>query len=1239
MLARWMAMGVGLLVVSSFAGCSGDGDAPQGADADAPPGAATIGPEGGTVLGADGARVLVPAGAASAPVTVRIAKDATDMPALPAWLTPVGAVWQLTPHGGGFDAPVGVRLPVPARALAGDEVLRIAKVSPGGTWELLTPEASDRDLVVNVRSFSYFVPVVEKYDQPIGRLPPFALGVTRLSCAGGPCGAVDPDSAEVLMDLTANDGVFPRGCVAPRLAVSVSGAGDWLAPAPTATAIDPMTQDIVGGRPTYRFRFQARTPLVTIAGGRLAVDGSINVALRCAGPPASDTPLLSAALAFPSKSGGVPGFRFGVGLSGPTCNGGSCIDVTGVQAVRTTATVGAGGYLPSACGTGTPSLVFRRPDGGVLAAEPVFASPQVGYAVTRGQTTTVAFSVAPPLDAGDYPIDVRLLCNGNFYAAHGFTLRFATPQAAVAPSVGTAPRPVSVLAGQTASFTVTAAGFPVPTLQWQTRAGDLDAWTDLAGATGATHTTAATTLADNGRQFRVVLANALGSVASSAATLSVDGDTVAPAVRTQPASLGVVTGSDAVFAVHASGTGPLNYQWRLDGVPIVGANGALLKLSATVDAQAGRYSVEISNAAGRVVSDEAVLTVSPSVVPAVAPTIVTPPAAVTVNAGNTATFAVGVGGTAPFGYQWLKDGQPIAGATAAFHSLAAADVASAGAYAVRVSNAAGTVTSAAATLNVIDGPAPVAVAIATQPSPQVQLPGGSATFAVAASGSGPIAYQWLKDGAPIAGATGAVLTLVGVTGSDVAAYAVVVGNALGSVTSQAAALTVVGAPAITGQPVAAAADEGASASFAVAATGQALRYQWTRNGEAIPGADQPGHTTPALAAADDGAVYRVVVYNGAGLAVSQGVVLTVRAAPAATADDKIAAGLNHTCAIDRRGALFCWGNGANGEIGDGASTYRDVPTVVAVPGTVKAVAAGSWSTCAIDADDALWCWGSLADTVPTRLSASGVRVRSVSLGSYHGCYVDGRGEVHCWGRNTFGQRGDAAAGEWPNAVQRADGGVLGNAVAVAVGVNHSCARLADGSTWCWGADVAFGAHPLAQRVMRRLPDGSRVDFTAAGRLVAGSYHTCAVESGSGQPMCWGSNNAGQLGDGTTISRDDAMPAGLSGALGLAAGSGHTCAIRASDMYCWGTAFMGNGAERQTLLVPDAAGRVGAYTNSPDAVAAAVAGERHTCVLRRSGDVQCWGWNNAGQAGIGSVSDTVNVLTPASTAAGAVFWRP
>ncbi len=183
---------------------------------------------------------------------------------------------------------------------------------------------------------------------------------------------------------------------------------------------------------------------------------------------------------------------------------------------------------------------------------------------------------------------------------------------------------------------------------------------------------------------------------------------------------------------------------------------------------------------------------------AVAPTITTPPANQTVTAGQTATFAVVAGGTAPLGFQWQKNGANIAGATAASYTTPVTVTADSGStFAVVVSNTVGTVTSSAATLTV--NAAPVAPTITTQPTNQTVTAGQTATFAVVAGGTAPLGYQWQKNGANIAGATAASYTTpVTTTADSGSTFAVVVSNTVGTVTSSAATLTVnaAAAPAI-----------------------------------------------------------------------------------------------------------------------------------------------------------------------------------------------------------------------------------------------------------------------------------------------------------------------------------------------------------------------------------------------------------------------------------------------------------
>jgi hypothetical protein len=184
----------------------------------------------------------------------------------------------------------------------------------------------------------------------------------------------------------------------------------------------------------------------------------------------------------------------------------------------------------------------------------------------------------------------------------------------------------------------------------------------------------------------------------------------------------------------------------------------------------------------------------------------------------------------------------------------------------------------------------VAPAIAIQPAATTVNAGQSATFTVAACGSAPFSFQWLRNGVPIEGATMASYSTPPNGEADNGALiSVVVGNAGGeATTSAAAALTVASpvAPAITQQPSGARAALGGTATFTVGAAGTDLAYQWRRNGVDIAGATAASYTTPPATVADDGARFSVVVSNtDLGSTVSTDAVLTVFAGWAGIIED------------------------------------------------------------------------------------------------------------------------------------------------------------------------------------------------------------------------------------------------------------------------------------------------------------------------------------------------------------------
>ena len=265
--------------------------------------------------------------------------------------------------------------------------------------------------------------------------------------------------------------------------------------------------------------------------------------------------------------------------------------------------------------------------------------------------------------------------------------------------------------------------------------------------------------------------------------------------------------------------------------------------------------------------------------PAVAPQIATQPAAQSLFVGDTATFSVSATGTAPLSYQWARGGTSIAGANGASYTTATLVAADDGAlYTVTVSNSAGSVTSSSGKLSV----ALHAPAITTNPSDVSVTMGSPATFTVAASGTGPLSYQWLRGGVVIGGATSSSYSLANAQLTDSGSlFSVVAANGAGTATSAAAKLTVTALPvSITVQPVGATQFVGETATFAVTVQGTSPTYQWRKNGAAIVGATATTYTTPALVAADDKETYDVVVSNTANSLASAAV--TVRVGPFAT---------------------------------------------------------------------------------------------------------------------------------------------------------------------------------------------------------------------------------------------------------------------------------------------------------------------------------------------------------------------
>ncbi len=180
----------------------------------------------------------------------------------------------------------------------------------------------------------------------------------------------------------------------------------------------------------------------------------------------------------------------------------------------------------------------------------------------------------------------------------------------VAPTISAQPQSLARTEGQTASFTVAADGTAPLSYAWQSSRDGGTTWSDAAGANAATHTTAATTMADDGVLWRAVVSNAAGSVNSAQARLTVTPALAAPTISQQPLDLIVTAGQTATLSVTAAGSGPLSYQWRRDGTNVAGATANSYAFAAALADHGAVFSVVVSGPGGSVTSNAATLSVT-----------------------------------------------------------------------------------------------------------------------------------------------------------------------------------------------------------------------------------------------------------------------------------------------------------------------------------------------------------------------------------------------------------------------------------------------------------------------------------------------------------------------------------------------------------------------------------------------------------------------------------------------------
>lgn len=344
-----------------------------------------------------------------------------------------------------------------------------------------------------------------------------------------------------------------------------------------------------------------------------------------------------------------------------------------------------------------------------------------------------------------------------------------------------------------------------------------------------------------------------------------------------------------------------------------------------------------------------------------------------------------------------------------------------------------------------------------------------------------------------------------------------------------------------------------------------------------------------------------------------------------------ALGDKHACAKKVAGTVSCWGDDSQGQTGAGAPADGGIALVPRpVSGVEDAVdlAAGRNHSCVVRADGTVACWGYNFDgqlgngesgdqsNVPVQVVGL-TRAVMVAAGGNFSCALRATGSVLCWGGNAAGQlgTGDQNGSSTPVAVRS-----LSNVVSIAAGQAHACAVRSDGSVACWG-DGNNGQLGTGTSRTSLLP--VTVDnLPAMAALALSDRSTCAL-SQTGSVFCWGANELGQLGSGAANPNPNPAPitvVNLDDATALAGGRNHTCASRAGgSVVCWGAGAsgqIGDGTFRTDAGGAQPAIVTVTFVSSASGVGA---GGAHSCATTSGDAVFCWGANDRGQLGSGSVS--------------------
>lgn len=731
---RWW-LGMGLVVLTGAAGCSPDTTTHTSPVVGGPSQTAEV-----TITGPAGASVTVPPGASVNPVSIAIAQDPTDAPALDPSFTKLSSVFAVTPHGARFSKPVTLHIPLETNLPDQDQEVFVLKAERGEDWVPLESFVVGSDAVeIPVTGFSYFA-VIQLQSLPSQpatiTIEPLDPGYTLSGDGWHDADELgeEPAILRAKVTVTGHLDCKPGASQVIRVYASiepdvVQGGNKAFAYSGSRTAAD---RSWPSNSPEIEMPLfvNSRALLVLERPAHQAPAGTVkaSAALRCSDgalwPVArSRTVYRHGPVWYPEKLGFGPGPQ-------------DVSVASGERPIFSVLVLG-GAEVPTDLDQYTvewqrsddAGATWRGTDEAIAYQSELPQDPHLAYegsptedGVQGGgfavrQATFTGPVVRPEDDGALFHVRVCRPVPPDLQQSYASTVDCAlssaarlTVSSASTPAFTTQPQSALVVAGSTGSFAAVASGAPAPTLRWQSLAPGASAWVDVPGATGGTYTTSVLGISDNGTEFRAIATNPSGSATSAVALVAVSPVPIAPTIQVQPFDASVAPGATASFVVVARGSDPLSYQWRRDGTAIPGAAGPRLDLPAVALADSGaQLDVVVSNPAGSVTSTAAILTINSGGPAAIAPTITQQPADGTTTAPYPAMFTVAAAGTAPLSYQWLRNGVAIPGANDASYGTGPTTIGQPPeTYSVVVWNPGGAVVSAGAILTVVAG-APLTV--------------------------------------------------------------------------------------------------------------------------------------------------------------------------------------------------------------------------------------------------------------------------------------------------------------------------------------------------------------------------------------------------------------------------------------------------------------------------------------------------------------------------------------------------